>query len=69
MQFRGVRRTLRKLDGERAHIYAVTPLKCGFTDAMLLHVVLAAQADRPPIGWLQSDSAIGIRADMGTLDR
>ena len=48
---------------------SVTLLERSFTDGVLLDMVITAEADRPVIGGLESNTSIGVAADVSTLDR
>jgi hypothetical protein len=53
--------------GERLEVDAISFLKGCLTNQMLFGMVMDAQAERPPIGRLNSDTAIGAQADMRTF--
>lgn len=46
----------------------IAPLKRHLSDQMLFSVMLMAQADTPPIGWLQVHASIGSPAHMRAFD-
>ena len=65
-----MRRPLSKLPRQVVEIDSVPLLELGFTDPMLLLMVVTAQADRPPVGRFHRQPAIGpcphMRASIGT---
>ncbi|MDP3674445.1 MAG: hypothetical protein Q8R44_05045 [Novosphingobium sp.] len=66
------RSPMRRAPGEhlcqRDEIECIASLERGLADAVLLCVVVAAQADGPAIGWLERATAIGARADVRALN-
>jgi hypothetical protein len=59
-----MRGPFRKKFSKRLEVNGIPLLKGCLTDQMLLGMMMDAQAERPPIGRLNSDTAISAQADM-----
>jgi hypothetical protein len=64
-----VRRTPRELQRKLNKINLIPRLETWLPNAVLLRVMLAAQADRPFVGGLQAPSAVSAAANVRALDR
>lgn len=64
-----MRRPPRELGRKLMQVNVVPVFECYFADPVLLDMVGPAQADRPAVGRLQSDSAVGLTPDMSALYR
>ncbi len=63
-----MRRPPRKLLSKLTQINAVIPFERGFADLMLFAMMVAAEADRPSVGWLERDASVGVTPHMGAFD-
>lgn len=54
---------------QRPEVQFILGLKTRFAELMLLAVMVPAQTNRPPIGWLNSSAAIGTATDVSAFDR
>jgi hypothetical protein len=64
-----MRRPPRKFASKFDEADVIARFEGAFANRMLLKMVMLAETDRPFVGRLQSDSAVGAIADMSTLDR
>jgi len=64
-----LRRPARELCGQVVQVYAVPPLELSLADAVLLTVMISAQADGPAVRWFLSNVAVSADAYVRTFDR
>lgn len=64
-----MRRSPRKFASQVIEVETVSFFERRLAELVLLNMVRAAQADGPAIGWLETDTSVCVRPDMGTVDR